>query len=121
MKKILSAVLVCAILVCSLLTLSSCGKMLYGAYKAEVDLIIGTSSVTYDFDLFGKVTYTVNTFGKETVTEGKYELNDEGNKITFTFENEDGTPDVDTYDFVTGEEGGVEYVKIGLIKYEKVD
>ena len=121
MKKILSAVLVCAILVCSLLTLSSCGKMLYGTYRLEYDLIVGTTSDTYEFDIFGKVTHTENIFGKETVREGKYELNEEGNKITFTFENEDGTPDVDTYDFVTGEEGGVEYVKIGYEKYEKVD
>ena len=121
MKKVVSTMLVCLLLVGSLLTLVSCDKMLIGKYTAEVDLIIGKSSVTYEFSPLGSVTVTTNTLGKETVEEGKYELNDAGDKITFTFENEDGVKESDTYDFVTGEEGGVKYVKIGYVKYEKAE
>lgn len=121
MKKTVSMVLVCVLLVCTLLTLASCGKSLSGAYTAEVDLLIGKSSVTYEFDLFGKVTCTTNTLGKESVEEGKYELNDAGDKITLTFENEDGVEESESYDFVQGEENGVKYVKIGLVKYTKAE
>ncbi len=120
MKKIVSLTLVCVLLVCTMLTLASC-SMVIGKYKAEVDLLIGKSSVTYEFSPFGTVTVTTNTLGKETVEEGKYELNDAGDKITFTFENEDGVAESDTYDFAQGEENGVKYVKIGLIKYEQAE
>lgn len=121
MKKTISAILVCALLVCSILTLVSCGKSISGKYSAEVDLIIGTSSVTYEFAPFGGVTVITNSLGKESVEEGKYELNDAGDKITLTFENEDGTKESETYDFVQGEENGVKYIKLGIVKYEKVD
>lgn len=121
MKKTVSLILVSVLLVCSLFTLVSCNKMISGKYTAEVDLIIGKSSVTYEFSPFGGVTVITNTLGKETIEEGKYELNDECNKITLTFENEDGVKESDTYDFAQGEENGVKYVKIGLIEYQKVD
>ena len=120
MKKTVSMILVCALLVCTMLTLASC-SMVTGKYKAEVDLLIGKSSVTYEFSPFGTVTVTTNTLGKETVEEGKYELNDAGDKITFTFENEEGVAESDTYDFAQGEENGVKYVKIGLVKYEQAE
>ena len=112
MKKTVSIILVCALLVCSLLSLTSCGTMLMGKYRSEADLVIGTSSVTYEFGLFGDVTVTVNNLGKETVEEGKYEFNDDGTKITFTFENEDGTPDVTTYGFSSGTEDGKKFIKL---------
>lgn len=121
MKKTVSAVLATVLLVCTLLTLVSCSGMLTGKYKAEVDLLIGTSSVTYEFSPLGKVTVTTNSLGKETVQEGKYELNDAADKITFTFENEDGVKESNTYDFAQGEENGVKYVKIAMIKYEKAE
>lgn len=121
MKKTVSMILVCALLVCSMLTLVSCGKMLSGKYTAEVDLLIGKSSVTYEFSPLGSVTVTTNTLGKETVEEGKYELNDAGDKITFTFENEDGVKESETLDFAQGEENGVKYVKIGIAKYTKAE
>ena len=120
MKKIVSLTLVCVLLVCTMLTLASC-SMVTGKYTAEVDLLIGKSSVTYEFSPFGTVTVTTNSLGKETVEDGKYELSDAGDKITFTFENEDGEVQTNTYDFVQGEENGVKYVKIGLIKYEQAE
>ena len=121
MKKTVSLVLVCVLLACTLITFVSCDKMLSGEYTAEVDLIIGKSSVTYKFDPFGKVTCTTNTLGKENVQEGKSELNDAGDKITLTFENKDGVEESESYNFAQGEENGVKYVKIGLVKYTKAD
>ena len=120
MKKIVSLTLVCVLLVCTMLTLASC-NLLMGKYTAELDLGFGKSSVTYEFSPLGSVTLTTNTFGKETVEEGKYEFNDAGDKITFTFENEEGVAESDTYDFAQGEENGVKYVKIGLVKYEQAE
>ena len=94
MKKIISAILVCVLLVCSLLTLASCGKALSGKYTADLS-ILGT--YTYEFGAFGKVTRTVDPMvGNNIVTEGKYEINDAGDKITFTFQNEDGSEESKT-------------------------
>lgn len=119
MKKTISAVLVCFLLACTLLTLASCGNSLSGKYTAEIDLLVGKSSVTYEFGAFGKVTVTTNSLGKETVQEGKYELNDAGDEITIIFENMEGEEESNSYKFAQGEENGVKYVKIGIIKYEK--
>ena len=121
MKKTLSAVLVCVLLACTLLTLVSCDNMLIGKYTAEVDLLIGKSSVTYEFGAFGKVTVITNYLGKETTQEGKYEINDAGDEITFTFENEEGVAESKSHSFAQGVENGVKYVKIGIIKYEKAE
>lgn len=117
MKKTISVVLVCVLLLCSTLTLTSCGKTLIGKYKAELNLGIAAASETYEFGLFGKVTRTTNSFGAETTVEGKYEFIENDTKITLTFPDEDPV----TYNFASGEENGVEYIKLGLTKYEKVD
>ncbi len=112
MKKIISTILVCVLLIGTLFTLASCGKSISGEYKDAL-----TGNVTYEFGMFGKFTKTVdNIIGDDTVTEGKYEINDDGDKITFTFDDES-----ETHSFATGEENGVEYIKIGLFKYEKAD
>ena len=112
MKKIVSTILVCVLLVGSLFTLASCGNTISGEYKDAI-----TGNVSYEFGMFGKVTKTVdNIVGDDTVTEGKYEINDVGDRITLTFG--DDTTD---YAFAIGEENGVKYIKIGLFKYEKVD
>ena len=112
MKKIVSAILVCIILVSSVFVLSSCGKVLIGEYKDAL-----TGNVSYEFGLFGKVTKTVdNIIGDDTVTEGKYEFNEAGDQIILTFDDKS-----QTYDFITGEEGGQKYIRIGLLKYNKVD
>jgi hypothetical protein len=111
MKKIVSAILVCVLLVGTLFTLASCGKSLSGTYKDSL-----TGNITYEFGAFGKVTKTVdNIIGDDTVTEGKYEINDAGDKIILTFNDE-----VNTHNFSTGSENDVEYIKIDLFKYEKV-
>ena len=112
MKKTVSAILVCIILVSSMFVLASCGKSLSGEYKDAL-----TGNVSYEFGAFGKVTKTVaNIIGDDTVTEGKYEINDAGDKITLTFGDE-----TNTHDFASGEENGQKYIRIGLFTYNKVD
>ena len=111
MKKIISTILVCVLLVGSIFTLASCGKTLTGEYKDAL-----TSNITYEFGMFGKVTKTVdNIIGDDDVVEGKYKFNDDGTKITMTFDDE-----AETYDFSSGEEDGVEYIKLDGWKYNKV-
>ena len=119
MKKTVSAILVCVLLVCSLLTLVSCGKMLNGKYTADLS-VLGT--YTYEFSAFGKVTLTVDPIiGDNVVTEGKYEINEDGDKITFTFANEEGVEESKTVSFATVVENDVEYIKIDGVKYTKAD
>lgn len=116
MKKIISAVLVCVLLVCSVFALASCGKTLSGKYEAE----LGLAEVTYEFGAFGKVTCTVDPIvGDDAVYEGKYEFNEDGDKITITLESDDEDADAyeGTYEFVENDK----YIKLGLIQYNKVD
>ena len=118
MKKIVSVVLVCVLLACTLLTLASCGKSLSGTYSGSVLV----AQVTYEFGAFGQVTKTTDPIvGNNVVEEGKYKFNDAGDKITFTFANEDGVEESSTHDFNEGEEDGVKYIKIDGIKFVKSD
>lgn len=112
MKKTVSAILVCVLLVCTMLSLTSCGKMLIGTYTAQTL----NGDVTYEFEIGGKVTKTTNPYlGKGTTVEGKYEFIQEDTKITLTFPDDDPV----TYDFSSGEEDGVEYIKLDGWKYIK--
>ena len=123
MKKIISSILVCALLVCTLFTLASCGKVLSGTYEREEE-ILGqvVATTTYEFEANGKVTVRVDlAIGEDVVKEGEYEFNKDGDKITFTFENEDGELDSTTCTFTEGEEGDVKFIKLDNVKYEKVD
>ena len=95
-----------------LFTLTSCGKMLIGTYTAQTL----NGDVTYEFEIGGKVTKTTNPYlGKGTTVEGKYEFIQEDTKITLTFPDDDPV----TYDFSSGEEDGVEYIKLDGWKYIK--
>ena len=113
MKRILSALLVCVLLVGCVFALASCGKTLSGEYKESL-----TGNVVYKFS-GSKYTMTVdNIIGDDTVVEGKYEINEEDGKITFTYE-ADGEEKTSTENFSSGEEDGVEYIKIGMLRYNK--
>ena len=116
MKRIISTILVCVLLLGCVMSFASCGKMFSGKYQA--DLLI--SKNTYEFKFGGKVILTVDPAIGETKTyEGKYDINDDTNEITFVFEsNEDFNG---TVDFSKGEEDGVKYVKIGGVKYTEVE
>lgn len=117
MKKTVSAVLVCVMLVCTLFALTSCGKTISGKYKSEIDMGFAAMSTTYEFDIFGKVVRTTNSLGSEKTVEGKYEFIEDDTKVTLTFPEEDPA----TYDFSSGEEDGVKYIKLDGIKFTKVD
>ena len=117
MKKIISTLLVCVLLLGCVLTLGSCSKFLMGEYEA--DAIVG--SVTYEFKLT-KVEITVEALGQDVAElEGSYKIakNDKGEtEITFTFENEEEAKEYSgTFSFEKGED----YIKIGGVKYKKVN
>ena len=62
--------------------------------------------------------------GDDTVIEGKYEIttnDDDETVIVFTFEDEDAKEYSGEFKFSEGEEDGKEYIKLGIVKYTKVD
>lgn len=125
MKKIISTILICTLLLGCMLSLTSCSTLLMGKYEAEVDAVVAGGKVTYEFTAF-KYTKTTTTevlgFEKSSVEEGSFKIaeNEDGDlTITFTYE-VDGEKKTETASFSQGEEDGVKYVKIGLVKYNKV-
>jgi hypothetical protein len=121
--RLLSALLIVCMLAFSL---SSCGKILMGKYFADVDLIVLSGKVTYEFGIFGTVTRTTVSEAilgdpEIVVTEGKYEISENPEKpeqliIVFEFEGEERQ----TSSFAQGEENGVKYIKIDGIQYNIV-
>ena len=125
MKKVLSAVLACVLVLGMMFTLVSCGKKLSGAYEAEVDIALASYEVTYDFsgskvEVTRKSTLLGASF-EPVVINGTYEIaEDEEGKLTITFEYEGKEDEVvkgGTFAFEEGED----YIKIGLVKYEKAE
>lgn len=116
MKKILSTIMaVCLVLGC-VFTLSACSSTLSGTYKADV-FGVGAS---YEFTITGKVTITAYGLGQENeLFEGKYEINKDGDKITFTFESDDAEKYSGEFSFNKGKDNDGEYIKIGGITYRK--
>ena len=113
MKKIVNVMAIMLVLIMAVVCLSSCGKTLSGEYKESV-----TGNIVYKFS-GSRYTKTVDNFiGDDTVVEGKYEIDEEAGKITFTYE-VDGEEKTSTENFVEGEENDVKYIKIGIVKYNK--
>ena len=116
MKKIISTVLVCVLLLGCVLSLGSCSKLLYGKYELDA----AVASVTYDFKIT-TVEITYELLGQEVTLEGDFKIaeNEKGElEITFTFENEEEAKEyAGTFSFEKGED----YVKIGGVKYNKVE
>ncbi len=112
MKKIISTLLVCVLLLGCVMTLASCGKKLSGKYAIN-------DSLYYEFD-GNKYEGTIEIFGLSKTVKGTYEIkeNNEGN-LEIIFTEEGGEPDA--MSFAEGEEDGVKYIKIGGVKYTKVD
>ena len=128
MKKTIRLLAVLMIVAILSLCLASCGKILAAKYSAGIDLgVLGYSNVTYNFRMFGIVTRTTSsesilTDASSEVVEGKYEIvedpeNPDQLLIILEFEGEERT----VSSFSEGVEDGVEYIKIGGIKYEKVE
>ena len=119
MKKIISLALVCLMLTCTMLTLASCG--LSGTYES------GTTSITFSgkkVTIVDEVTLLGATISKTYEAEYSMSENDDGSKtITFTYA--DGADKHLSLNgektFVSGEENGKKYVRIGLITYYKAD
>lgn len=126
MKKILSAVLACILLVGCVFSLAGCvlsvGPMTFisGKYNAEITLV---GEYDFEFSPLGGVTVTFDPIlGDSSVYEGKYKVNNETKEITLTWEGDaPALFDNGTIDFTSGEEDGVEYVKLGSVKFTKVD
>ena len=119
MKKIISLALVCLMLTCTMLTLASRG--LSGTYKS------GTISITFSdkkATIVEEVTVLGATISKTYEAEYTITEDDDGSKtITFTY-----ADDAEKHlalkgdkSFVSGEENGKKYVRIGLITYYKAD
>ena len=124
MKKVLSTLLVCVLLAGCVFSLAGCvfslGPMTMISGKYEGTALV--ADLTYEFSPFGGVTLTVDPIiGNSSTYEGKYKVNNETMEITFTFESDDADTYEGTSDFSSGEEDGVEYIKIGLLKYTKAD
>lgn len=117
--KILALALV-AVMMC--MALVSCGKKLSGEYEAlDVDLGIYKANVTYKFEgnKYEKTTKQENILGQiDTKTvEGTYEIvtnDDDKMEITLT---EKDAEEGETFTFEEGEG----YIKIGLMKLNKVE
>ena len=126
MKKIISTILVCVLLLGCVMSFTSCDKLLMGKYEAELDAGIAGTKTTYEFSVFKYTKTTVSQIlgvDKTTVEEGSFKIteNDEGEPIiSFTYE-VDGVEEITNLSFSQGEEDGVKYVKIGGIKFTKVD
>ena len=118
MKKIISTVLICVLLLGCVMSFTSCDSILMGEY--ELDLAVAT--VTYKFKLTGKVTITYDPIiGSSKSFDGEYSISDDGEEITFTFEDDEAEEYSGTVPFSKGEEDGVDYIKLAGIKYTKVD
>lgn len=106
------ALLTLAVIVC--MAMASCGKTLSGKYEADALI----AKVELEFK-GSKVILTPSVLGASTDGfEGTYKIDDD--KITITFEG-DAKEEADKYD-LSGTfdfEEGDDYIKIGLVKYEK--
>ncbi len=124
MKKIVSMLLACILLVGTMLSLASCGNNLSGKYEGEINIMVASYNVSYEFKGSNvKVTRTVSSMFSDDesfVINGKYEIaeNEDGKlEITFEYETEDDVINGGTFPF----EKGDGYIKISGIKYEKAD
>jgi hypothetical protein len=104
-----------------MLTLASCGTFLFGTYES------GTTKATFSgkkVTVVDEVTVLGTVISKTYEAEYKISEDDEGNKtIVFTYA--DGADKHLVFSgektFSQGDEDGVKYIRIGLIKYEKKD
>ena len=125
MKKTLKimALVMAALMLC--LALTSCGKKLSGKYKGEIDVLVASYEVVYEFK-GNNVTVTrqlKSVLGNADPVEikGTYEITEAADgdlQITFEYEKDDDeVVKGGTFDFEEGED----YIKIGVAKYSKVD
>ena len=118
MKKIIPVIVCILIVACAFLILAQDSK-LSGTYEVEG---LGVSS-TYTFK-GNKVTITAEAFGIQRSFEGKYKITESDKELTvivLTFEDSDAEKYSGEFAFAEGEENGREYIRIGGVRYNKVD
>ena len=119
--RVVALSLIAVMMVC---VLASCAKTISGTYEAKVG-VEGLAGYTATYTFSGKkveISKTATLLGQSTTTnfEGTYEITekDDGTmEITITLENDDDDIKSGTYVFEEGEN----YIKIGLVKYDKVE
>lgn len=124
MKKTVKVLAIVMTIFMLCLSLASCGKKLSGSYKGEINILVASYEVVYEFS-GSNVTVTrqvESVIGDTDPVEikGTYEIteDDDGElKITFKYDTEDDVIDGGTFDF----EEGDDYIKIAGIKYNKID
>ena len=124
MKKSMKIIAVALVAVMLCMSLVACGKKISGSYKGEINVLLASYEVVYEFK-GSKVTVTrqVESFLGDTdpiVLEGTYEITEEDDgdlKITFEYEKDDEIVKGGTFGF----EEGDDYIKIAGIKYDKQD
>ncbi|MBO5701276.1 MAG: hypothetical protein J6S71_02445 [Clostridia bacterium] len=119
--KSIALVMAAVMLVCMF---ASCGqKIEKGTYKAEVEFLGQGVGVTYTFSgnkLEAESNLSILGIDKNKTTTGTYEIikYDDGDlEIKIDFEEETDLFKDGTYAYSEGDG----YIKIGIIKYEKVD
>lgn len=112
MKTTVKVVSVALVIVMLAAVLASCGSTIMGTYSNQSSGILGTNGAKYEFKAGGKVAITTTIVNQNNTTEAKYKI--EGDKITFTYEN-DGDTKSTTHSF----EKGDGYIKIDGIQYDK--
>ena len=117
------ALVIVAVMLCASLT--ACGKKISGTYKGEIDVLLASYEVVYEFE-GSNVTVTrqvksVLGNADPVAIEGKYEIIEGADgelQIKFEYEGKDDeVVKGGTFDF----EEGDGYIKINGIKYSKVD
>ena len=125
-KTVLKVVALMLVAVVACMALVSCSKKLSGSYKGEINALVASYEVVYEFK-GNKVTATrqvSSILGNSdpVVIEGEYEITEAADgdlQITFTYpsDNKDEVIKGGTFDFEEGED----YIKIGVAKYTKVE
>lgn len=115
------AVVMAVMMLC--LACTSCAKKISGKYKGEVNIVLASYEVVYEFK-GSNVTVThqaKSILGNADPVEitGTYEIKEAADgdlEIAFEFEKDDEVVKGGTYDFEEGEG----YIKIGAFKYTEV-
>jgi hypothetical protein len=125
MKKTMKIIAVAMVAVMLCLCFASCAKTVSGKYKGEIDVLLASYEVVYEFK-GSNVTVTrqlKSAFGNAdpVVVEGTYEITETAGgdlEITFTYEkSDDEVVKGGKYNF----EEGDGYIKINGIKYSAVE
>ncbi len=109
MKRTIRIAALLLVLTMTVFMFAACAKKLSGKY---VDV---TGNVTLEFSGSKYTKTTDKIIGEDEVVKGKYEIDEEAGKITFTPEDGEST----THVFSEIEKDGKEYIVIDILTFEK--